>query len=89
MKEKDKKKAKWPVLHVPMVLGAVAIAYNHPEVKDQLKLDGATLADIYLGKITKWNAPQIQKLNPEAKLPAKRYSSSTSCRRFRYDKELR
>ncbi|MEH0860964.1 phosphate ABC transporter substrate-binding protein PstS [Halobacteriovorax sp. DPLXC-1] len=69
MKEKDKKKAKWPVLHVPMVLGAVAIAYNHPEVKDQLKLDGPTLADIYLGKITKWNAPQIQKLNPEMKLP--------------------
>lgn len=70
MKDKDKKKAKWPVLHVPMVLGAVAIAYNHPSVPDSLKLDGATLADIYLGKITKWNAPQIMALNPGVTLPA-------------------
>ncbi len=69
MKDKDKKKAKWPVLHVPMVLGAVAIAYNHPGVPDELKLDGAALADIYLGKITKWNAPQIAKLNPGVTLP--------------------
>ncbi|EPZ52071.1 phosphate ABC transporter, phosphate-binding protein PstS [Bacteriovorax sp. BAL6_X] len=70
MKAKDKKKAKWPVLHVPMVLGAVAIAYNHPQVPDQLKLDGPTLADIYLGKITKWNAAQILALNPGVKLPS-------------------
>jgi phosphate transport system substrate-binding protein len=35
----------------------------------ELKLDGATLADIYMGKITKWNGPEIQKLNPSVKLP--------------------
>lgn len=68
MKEKDKKKAAWPVKHVPTVLGAVSIAYNLPSVKE-LKLDGKTLAAIFLGDIAKWNHSEIQKLNKGIALP--------------------
>jgi phosphate transport system substrate-binding protein len=55
------------VIHVPVTMGAVAIGYNLPV--DGLKLDGQTLSDIYLGKLTKWNDPQIAALNPGVKLP--------------------
>jgi phosphate transport system substrate-binding protein len=58
------------VLHVPTVLGAVVATYNLPSVgKSALRLDGATLADIYLGRITKWSDTRIAALNPGAKLP--------------------
>jgi phosphate transport system substrate-binding protein len=59
-----------PVLHFPTVIGAVAIAYNLPEVQQPLKLTGTVLADIFLGKITKWNDSRIASLNSGAKLPA-------------------
>jgi phosphate transport system substrate-binding protein len=58
------------VLHVPTVLGAVVPMYNIPGFTGELKFSGPLLADIYLGKITKWNDPAILKLNPAAKLPA-------------------
>lgn len=57
------------VLHIPMIIGAVAICYNEPGVAN-LKLDGPTLTNIYLGKITKWNDPAIKALNPGLKLPS-------------------
>jgi phosphate transport system substrate-binding protein len=57
------------VLHIPTVIGAVAIAYNLPELKEPLKLDGGTLAQIYLGHITKWNDGRIANLNPGVPLP--------------------
>ena len=47
MKAKDEKKAAWPVIHVPTVLGAVSVAYNVKEIKDEIKLDGPTLAEIF------------------------------------------
>ena len=56
------------ILHIPMIIGSVAICYNEPGIKS-LKLDGPTLASIYLGKITKWNAPAIKALNPGVTLP--------------------
>src|SRR3982750_1832590 len=59
-----------PVLHLPTVLGAVVVTYNVPELKKPLRLDGATLGDIFLGKITKWNDARIAALNAGAKLPA-------------------
>ena len=62
-------KASVKILHIPTVAGAVAITYNLPGV-DTLKLDGPTLANIYLGKITKWNDPAIAGLNGVTKLPA-------------------
>jgi phosphate transport system substrate-binding protein len=60
------------VLHVPTVLGAVVVTYNLPEVSGAtLRFDGATLAEIFLGRITKWNDSRLAALNPGAKLPAK------------------
>ncbi len=60
-----------PILHIPTVIGAVAISYNLPSVKQHLKMTGPLLADIYLGKVTKWNDPRIEQLNPGVALPNK------------------
>ena len=57
------------VLHVPMIIGAVTIIYNLPGVHG-LKLDGPTLANIYLGTIKTWNDPAIKALNPGVSLPS-------------------
>ena len=57
------------ILQVPVDLGGVALSYNLPGVSGGLKLDGPTLAGIYLGKITKWNDPAIAALNPGVNLP--------------------
>ncbi len=56
------------ILHLPVVAGGVAIIYNLPG-DPKLKLDGDTLANIYLGNITKWNDPKIAALNPGVNLP--------------------
>jgi phosphate transport system substrate-binding protein len=58
------------ILHIPTVLGAVVPVYNIPNVSAELKFNGAVLADIFLGKITKWNDPAIAKLNGGVNLPA-------------------
>ncbi|HJZ75073.1 MAG TPA: phosphate ABC transporter substrate-binding protein PstS [Vicinamibacterales bacterium] len=57
------------ILHFPTVLGAVVPVYNIPNVNAELKFSGQVLADIFLGKITKWNDAALAKLNPEVKLP--------------------
>jgi phosphate transport system substrate-binding protein len=56
-------------VHVPTVLGAVTISYNVEGVDKGLKLDGATIADIFLGKVAKWNDPAIAQLNDGVTLP--------------------
>jgi len=56
-------------LHFPTVLGAVVPTYNIPGITGDLKFGGETLADIYLGKIKKWNDPALMKDNPGVKLP--------------------
>ena len=58
------------VLHLPTVLGAVVPIYNLPGVKGELKFSGQILADIFLGKITKWNDPALAKINTGVSLPA-------------------
>ena len=58
------------VTHFPTVLGAVVPVYNLPTVTAELKFSGPVLADIFLGKITKWNDPAIAKLNAGLSLPA-------------------
>jgi phosphate transport system substrate-binding protein len=58
------------ILHLPTVLGADVPVYNLPGVSGEIRFSGAVLADIYLGKITKWNDAALVKLNPAAKLPA-------------------
>jgi phosphate transport system substrate-binding protein len=58
------------VLHFPTVLGGVVPVYNIPGVTADLRFTGDTLAQIYLGKITKWNDPALAKENPGVQLPA-------------------
>ena len=58
-------------VHIPETIGSVVAAYNIPSIPNKgLKLTGPILADIFLGKITKWNDPKIQSLNADASLPA-------------------
>src|ERR1019366_499334 len=64
MNDEQLKAAPSALMHFPTVLGAVVPVYNIPSVKAELKFSGPVLADIYLGKITKWNDPAIAKLNP-------------------------
>lgn len=71
MTDDELKRAKGgPILHIPTVLGADAVTYNLPGVASGLKLSPDVVADIFLGKITKWNDPRIAGLNPGVKLPA-------------------
>ena len=57
------------VLHFPTVAGAAVPAYNIQGVASGLNFTGEALAGIYLGKITKWNDPELTKANPKIKLP--------------------
>src|SRR3989338_6901191 len=68
MTEKQLDKVDGELLHIPTVLGAVVPVFNVKGVSD-LRFSGETLADIFLGKIKRWNDPMIAKDNPDAKLP--------------------
>jgi phosphate transport system substrate-binding protein len=57
-------------VQIPTAFGAITVSYNLAGVKAGLKLDGATIADIFLGNIKKWNEAPIAKLNPGVTLPA-------------------
>ncbi|MEO7998139.1 MAG: phosphate ABC transporter substrate-binding protein PstS, partial [Gemmatimonadaceae bacterium] len=59
------------VEHIPTALGAVAITYNLPEIKAPLRLSGDVIANIFLGRITRWNDPKLKALNPGVALPAR------------------
>jgi phosphate transport system substrate-binding protein len=70
MSDADMAKAKGgPVLHFPTVLGADVITYNIPGVNKSLNLTGDVVADLFLGKITKWNDPRIVAMNRGVALP--------------------
>ena len=56
---------------LPTVIGAVVLSYNVPGVSQTLKLDGASVANIYLGTIKKWDDPALKALNPGVSLPDK------------------
>src|SRR5947209_11527573 len=70
LKSKDLTKMKGPVLQFPVAFGSITLSYNLPNVKTGLKLDGPTIADIFLGKIKTWNDPAIKALNPGMSLPS-------------------
>lgn len=57
------------LLVIPMVIGPVVLAYNLPEFDADLTLNGPAIAGIYLGRITRWNDPALQALNPGTPLP--------------------
>ena len=69
MTDAELAKAKGPILHIPTVLGAVVVTYNLPGVTQPLKLTGDVIADIFLGKITKWSDSRIKALNNGVALP--------------------
>jgi phosphate transport system substrate-binding protein len=69
MTEEQLQSAPGPILHLPTVLGAVVPAYNLPNLTADLKFTGPTLADIYLGKVKKWNDPAVARSNPGVALP--------------------
>jgi phosphate transport system substrate-binding protein len=68
MSDDNLAKAPGKIFHIPTVAGAVVISYNLPE-SPKLKLDGDTIAGMYLGQIKKWNDPKLTALNPGTKLP--------------------
>jgi len=72
MSDEELKNAKGGmVLHFPTVLGADVVTYNLPELKEPLRLTGELVADIFLGKVTKWNDPRIAAENSGVALPDK------------------
>ncbi len=68
MSDENLAKAPGKILHLPTVAGAVVVTYNLPGVQN-LRLDGPTIADLFLGQITRWNDRRIAALNPSVKLP--------------------
>ena len=70
MSDEQLKAAPGPILHFPTVLGGVVPVYNVGDLKEPLNFSGPLLADIYLGKVKKWNDPAIVKLNAGIALPA-------------------
>ncbi len=70
MSDDDLKKASGPILHIPTVLGAVIVTYNLAGVTQPLRFAPDVLADIFLGKIKKWNDPRIKADNANVALPA-------------------
>lgn len=57
------------MLHIPVTLGGVVIAYNLPGIKERLRLDGETIAGIFSGQIKKWSDERIKKINPGIEMP--------------------
>ena len=70
MSDEQLAQAKFKILHFPTVLGAVIPTYNIAGVTGELNFTQKALAGIYLGTITKWNDPEIAKVNPGVSLPA-------------------
>jgi phosphate transport system substrate-binding protein len=70
LSKSEQRSAKGAV-HIPETIGSVVVAYNIPNFPNKgLKLSGPVIADIFLGKITKWNDPKIQTMNPRVSLPS-------------------
>lgn len=57
---------------LPLVGGAVVLAYNVPQIKESIKLSSSDVCDIFLGKITQWDDPSIAKKNPQVRLPSQK-----------------
>ncbi len=68
MEEEELSEAPAEILHIPICLGAVVITYNLPGLSE-IQFTPDIIADIFLGKITKWNDPRIKDVNPEASFP--------------------
>ena len=71
LSDAELKGAPGKLIHIPTVMGAVVVTYNLPGVPSGIKLNSEDVANIYLGKITKWNDPRIADDNKGVNLPAK------------------
>lgn len=69
MSDADLKSAPSELLHIPMTLGAVCLTYNLQGIKQPLRFSPEVVADIYLGKLKKWNDPKLAADNPGVALP--------------------
>ena len=70
MTDEQLAQSKVKIVHIPTVLGAVVPIYNLQGVNTELRFSPDVLADIYLGKVAKWNDPRIVKDNPGVSLPS-------------------
>jgi phosphate transport system substrate-binding protein len=70
LKSSDTSAMKGPTLQFPVAFGAITVSYNLSGVKSGIKLDGPTIAKIYMGQIKTWNDPAITALNPGTTLPS-------------------
>ena len=70
MKDEDLQKAPGEILHIPTVLGAVVLTYNLQGISQPLRFSPDVIADIFLGKIKRWDDPRIKANNPGVNLPA-------------------
>ncbi len=70
MTDTELQRARGEVMHIPTILGAVVLSYNVPGIEQPLQLSGDVIADIFLGRITRWNDPRIAQMNPGVNLPA-------------------
>ena len=66
----DRERKEGDLIELPVVLIGIVPIYNLPDVHQELRLSGEVLAQIFLGDVKMWNAPQITKLNPEITLPS-------------------
>lgn len=71
MTDRELAQSATPIVHIPTIVGAVAVTYNVPGITRPLQLSGDVVADIFLGAITRWDDPRIVALNPGAALPAR------------------
>ncbi|HZV82309.1 MAG TPA: phosphate ABC transporter substrate-binding protein PstS, partial [Geobacteraceae bacterium] len=71
LSDEELKAAPGKLLHIPTVMGAVVVTYNLPGIPKGLKLNSEDVANIFLGKITKWNDKRIVDDNPGVNLPDK------------------
>ena len=69
MTDEQLKQAPGELLHIPMTAGAVVVTYNLPKMSKVLRFSPDVVADIFLGRIKKWNDPRIAKDNPGVNLP--------------------
>jgi phosphate transport system substrate-binding protein len=69
MTDAEMSSAGMPVLHIPTVIGAVAITYNLPGLARPLNLSPDVIAEIFLGTISRWSDPRIAAINPKLTLP--------------------
>lgn len=69
MTEEELKAAGAGVLHIPVIVGAVAVTYNLPGMKQPLRLSGPALAGVFMGTVRKWNDPVVARDNAGATLP--------------------